>query len=374
MENKQMESYSPLFALGLLSAALGAILWLAFQVRVISYFPRQAHGNIMFFGFLWAYVAGFLMTAVPKMTKTNGANVIELFLALFLVILQWALNIRNAVNWSTDLYLVQIIFLVVFVGRRFLVRRQIPFEGFVFMPFAFICAFAGFISIKWGTPYLDMATFYLLAGQGFILNLICGLGTRLIPVLTRVPAAVNPDVEGQKSKILKYFILALVLNVSFLLEFLRETPAAYILRTLFVIYIAVFYFKIFKNPTVRSYVGWGIRAAVVFLIAGYAGLVFKPELYLPLMHLVYIGGFTLVTLMVSTRVTLAHGPQDLTPELNSKALIVTLLAFLISSIARFYSGTNLGGTLLAISVYCFLIALVSWATRFYKELLLIKNS
>ena len=368
MEDKKIEPYSLFFCMGLLSALFGSLLWFAFQTRFISFFPRQAHGNIMFFGFLWSYVAGFLMTAIPKMTRTASTNYAEIFIGLLLVVLQWVLNVRNELVFSVYAYMAQILFLVIFIGRRFLDKKQIPFEGFVFMPFAFISAFLGlWFFVR--SQNQDYQLFYLFSGQAFILNLICGLGTRLIPVITRVPAAINPDIAGQKSKYLEYLVLAVALNTGFWLEMLVNASLGNAIKALVMGFIAIKYFKLFKIPTTRSFVGWGIRLAVILMITGFIGLGIMSDFSLAMLHLVYIGGFTLVTLMISTRVTLAHGPQDMTPELDSKAILVTVVFFALASFARVLAGQSLDAAVLSFSILFFILAIASWSMRFIKDLL-----
>lgn len=372
MENsaveKKVEPYSLFFSLGLFSAFLGSFLWFAFQHHWISFFPRQAHGNLMFFGFLWAYVAGFLMTAIPKMTRTSSANYLEIFLGMLFVFLQWAFNFRNGIQMSFHLYGLQMLFLLVFIGRRFLDKKQVPFEGFVFIPFAFFSAFLG-IGYWLFTGTQDNTFFYLYAGQAFILNLICGLGSRLIPVITRVPAAVNPDVAGEQRKFKEYFFLALLLNLGFWLESGVNFSLGNLLKTLVIGFMAVRYFRVFKMPATRSFLGWGIRLAVFMLVLGYGMSSFQVESSLALLHLVYIGGFSLVTIMISTRVTLAHGPQDTSPELDSKALVATFVFFALAGLARVLAGQNLTGLALSFSIAFFVLALGAWTYRFLKDLL-----
>lgn len=368
MENKKLEPYSIFFSMGLLSALFGVLLWLGFQTRFISFFPRQAHGNLMFFSFIWSYVAGFLMTAIPKMTRTESPKTVELFFAIFMVILQWVLNLRNETLLSIYLYLIQILFLLFFILRRIRHRQQIPFEGFVFIPFAFLSAFVGawfFIS----SQNQNYQLFYFFSGQAFILNLICGLGSRLIPVITRVPAAIPPDVNTVKTKYLEFFIMAVLLNSSFYIEFLVNPQIGNFLKALVLIFIAIKNFKLLLPPATRSFLGWGIRSSILLMILGYVGLGLTSEISLPLLHLVYIGGFALITLMISTRVTLAHGPQNTAPELDSKAIVMTFLFFGLAALFRVFAGTSLTSLFLSLSIFLFIAALLTWSIRFLKELL-----
>lgn len=368
MEDKKLEPYSLFFSVGLVSAFLGISLWFFYQHQLVNFYPRQAHGNMMFFGFLWAYIAGFLMTAVPKMTRTDFANYGEIFTALLLVVSQWVLNLRNQFQLSFYLYGLQILFIAYFFLRRFMVRRQLPFEGFLFFPFAIVMAFLGFVRFVLH-PDIGFTELYLFSAQSFVLNLICGLGTRLIPAITRVPAAVSPDFLTAKPKYLEFSSVAVLLNLGFLVEAFFNTQIGNIIKLICVAYIAIKYFKVLKVPAARSYVGYGIRISILFLIFGFLGLGLNFGNPLAVMHLVYIGGFTLLTLMISTRVTLAHGPQDTSPELSSKSVIATFVFFSLAAIFRFLAGQDITSQMLSFSLLFFILALGVWIYRFFKNLI-----
>ncbi|HPI41474.1 MAG TPA: NnrS family protein, partial [Pseudobdellovibrionaceae bacterium] len=192
-------------------------MWFFFKMRWISFFPGPAHGHLMFSAFLWPFIAGFLMTAIPRMTNSAETHFFELFLSLLFVFLQWVLNLRNLISYSEGLYFFQILFLGIFVLRRILPTRSMPFEGFVFIPFAFFITI--FILLS---PYFlldfDSTNVMRLSGEAFVLNLIIGLGSRLVPILSRVPSTPNPSPRLSSTKLKWLVVTALLLNVSFLLE------------------------------------------------------------------------------------------------------------------------------------------------------------
>ena len=130
---ERIEPYILLFPTGCLLGFLGLVFWIFFQLGWIQFYPRALHGNLMFFGFLWSFVAGFLMTAVPKMTSTSAAHIGEISFAVALVFIQMVLNVRNLTDISVFVFLMQNAFLLFFVVRRFLVNRKVPFFGFIFL-------------------------------------------------------------------------------------------------------------------------------------------------------------------------------------------------------------------------------------------------
>lgn len=365
MENKPRDPYSYLFPLGILSATLAVLLWVGFDLKWIHFFPKQAHANLMFFSFFWSFIAGFLMTAIPKMTQTFAAQKAELAITVGFVILQWLVNLNNQIYFSVLLFFIQSLVLLTFVIRRFLKKKQLPFEGFIFLPAAFVSAIIGLICffIKGEEAY---SLLYLFSGQAFVLNLICGLGSRLIPVLTRIPMSLSPDQKGSVSKMKEMIILMLTLNTTFLIEAFYTEKLGYALRFIVFSIILIRYFKIFHKPSIRSFVGIGLRLSLYVMVFSYLALAVMNGAVLPILHFVFIGGFTLVTLMVATRVTIAHGGESLDLELKSKTLILTSVTLLISAFSRFQNGSQFSGFWMNLAVLFFLIGLYTWFIRFFK--------
>ncbi len=228
-QDEVIAPYRILFPLGVLAGSLGLLLWILFQIRGINFYPRLAHANLMYFGSLWSFVAGFLMTAVPKMTGVKPANIAEIGSAAFLVFLQMAFSLRNSFEIPAAIFLLQTLFLLVFLFRRFIIKRKVPFEGFIFIPFAFAQVFLGLALHAAGKSEL----FYLFVGEAFMLNLIFGLGSRLIPVLSRIPNALAPDVHGNSKSFLSTLAWAFFLNLGFCMQ-LYDPKIGLILKLLFI--------------------------------------------------------------------------------------------------------------------------------------------
>lgn len=364
----QKEPYFYLFNLGIAAASLGVLLWLGFYAGLIITYPIQAHGNIMFFSFLFSFIVGFLMTAIPRMTQSTAASNYEITAALSLGFAHLIINFNNGSaslpTYSVYIYALQLIFIVFFILKRFLKTKKIPFAGFVFLPFALSLAFFGVIwTLFFSTE--NFKYFYIFCGEAFILNLICGIGALLIPVICRTPAALNPDQGGEKPKYLEFFIYGLFLNASFLLEFFNYNQSAYGLRVLFLIIYAILKFKILLKPTQRTALGFGLRASILSLILGYTLVALSYTL--AGMHVIYISGFTLLTLMVASRVAISHSQRSLNLEINSKPILFTIALIFIAAILR-YSIT--GGELtavLATAAVAFLIAIWNWKLFILKR-------
>lgn len=355
----QKEPYYYLFNFGIASASVGLLLWLAFFSGLLQSYPIRAHGSMMFFAFLFSFVMGFLMTAVPRMTQSDAASRNEILTALALCLLHWVFGLAFMPLYSVAVVGLQLIFLLNFILQRIWKTKKIPFVGFIFLPFAFALAFLGVIH----TLYFAEAgfkTFYILCGEAFILNLICGIGARLIPVIRRLPDAVNPDVKTEKARYSEYAIYALLLNSTYILEFFEYNQLAYGARAVFILIFAVYKFKIFHKPTQYTSVALGLQASIVGLFAGYFLLSLNVVAYLPAIHLVYIAGFTLLTIMIASRVSLAHGGKGTSFEINSTPIMITTSLLLLAAILRTFLTGSPQILVFSFAILGFLTALWTW--------------
>ena len=354
------DPYFYLFPLGLISASIGILIWIAYQLGLLNIYPREAHAALMFFSFLGAFISGFLMTAIPKMTKTDPASTTEILGAGIFMPAAWVMAYVNHIRLMILIYLLQLLYLLFFISRRFLVKKQIPFEGFVFMPFAFLLAFFG-LGHYFLAAVNDLTLVYTLAGEAFVLNLICGLGSRLNPVLSRLPNALNPDMQGDKSRLLKFFTAALLLNTSFILQFTGYALLAFLCRAVVITVIAIYFFRIFHKPIVFTCVGWSLKLATGVMIFGYLIAAYNYHNPLASLHLVYIGGISLLTLMVATRVSLAHGGKSLDSELSAMPLLFVALFFMTAAFFRILAGIETQSWKMNIAEFSFLASIAIWA-------------
>lgn len=366
-QGRTPEPYRILFLLGVFASFIGIGLWLMSAKGLISFFPRQAHANIMYFCFLWSFIAGFLMTAVPKMTGTSPAGIQEISVSVFLVILQMVINLENYFFESVIVFTLQTLFLILFVVRRFLVNKQIPFDGFLFIPFSFLQVFLA-IGLFFRKAGVSTDIFYLFAGEAFILNLIVGLGSRLIPVLSRVPNTFAPDVRLPQSRWVKTLVLAILLNLGFWIQSLGFLSFGLGIRLLVLSYVAIVNFKILSPVTTKSFVALGLRCGVLSMLLSYVLGILASNHLMSVQHLLYIGGFVLITFMVGTRVMLAHGGEGLNYETDSKRIGMVALFFAFASWFRVFAGNEVFGDVLKVAIGLFMTAACLWAHKFLSIL------
>ena len=359
------EPYKLLFLIGALCSAIGIGQWIFFYLGLTSEYPINTHAQLMVLGFLFSFVSGFLMTAVPRMTGTHSATkfekaTINITLLIFLI-----LNLFGMHEISLVVSAVLFIFLIAYFIRRKLKMksRSLP-SGFLFIPLGLVSGLSGSLLLclsNQGMPNL-VGLGKLLLYEGFILNLIIGLGSRLIPVLTRKTVALSPaEIDELTNRL--FFIEALVFNLSFFIEEFLNVRFGILIRFVVMGFVIYKNFRLFKPMVERSKLGVGISiASLTFPLCYFLILIF-PLYRAHIIHLLYISGFATLTFLVSVRVSLAHGGASLDLERTSNSIFVLVGAFLLASVIRVL-GPILGGNYI-IGLYAgagslFLLGLLSW--------------
>src|SRR5215467_7577450 len=65
------EPYRVFFPLGILFGLAGVAIWPIYSFGLTATYSGRAHALVQIYGFLYAFIAGFLLTAVPRFTGTS---------------------------------------------------------------------------------------------------------------------------------------------------------------------------------------------------------------------------------------------------------------------------------------------------------------
>lgn len=364
--NKALEEpYRVLFSLGLLLAILSVGVWLLFYMQKLSFYPKNFHSIGLFFGFFWCFVAGFFMTALPRMTGTVHANFLELGLACFLPVQLLALLALDlSLNFVMLNLAAQQMFLLVFLIRRFLLFRRLPFDGFFYIPAAFLFSLLGIGLALVDSSFL-LNYFYSFSGEAFLLFLILGLGSRLIPLLSRVEGSLAPF-ELSSVRFLKPSIYIVLLGVSFIGEHSEYRLIFLGLRFVLLLVFSVFEWKVFAKKSQASIVGLGLFIGTFMLCLWPLVMIFSENVLLG-RHILYLGGFTLITFMISSRVIWSHSGQGIEKELGSRYLSLGLLLIVGATITRVLGLMGVDFRFVYLAIALFLVLCVFWLWELVKS-------
>lgn len=336
----EVDAYRYFFPAGVLLGLWGVILWILFPWNLVGY-PGLRHPEIMMGGFFLCFVCGFLMTAAPKFTDSFGPQIWEHRLGGILILALFASLTATARTYFFVASLGLFLFLAVYLLRRFAKRRQNPPDPFIFVGAGLFSGIAGnsiLLVAEFAT--FDDRLFQLGRGlflQAYILCLVLGVGSRLIPALTgRAPL----PTEGayRRGTLLGYTGLAVLFVLSYILESYVSSWVGNLLRALVISVILLHYWGLYKYPSRRAYQSFWLWISGWSILLAQWALVFLPDYRVHLLHVLYVSGLATMTLMIAVRVGLSHGKHDLALEKSSKALWLGAFLIVVAGLTRLSAG------------------------------------
>lgn len=311
------EPYRVFFPIAIIALLYGVLLWIP-QIWTSDNYPVLVHRYLMLNGFVALLIAGFLMTAVPRFSKTFEAEKIEI-ITFFLVTfagLIFAYREQEALVFA--LSSVQALVILIFMFRRISKRKENPPYSFIFIFVGlFLWLVSGLGSLVYGTD-----AFKQLHYEGSIVAIILGVGSRLIPgILGHVEIVRAQRVRYEtpdpilKTVPLHFFLsIALFVGSYFLLDFYGS-----IIRAVVVGAIGLGYWRLYTLPRERTALTWNIWFSGYLIVFSFILKAIWEEGTIHASHGLFISGIVLIGLLIATRVVQSHGPNDKTLE-NWKGL------------------------------------------------------
>jgi uncharacterized protein involved in response to NO len=326
-------------------------------------------------GFMGAFIIGFLATAAPRLTGTRHFSPIELLTVLALYTGAVAMHIAEHYFGGDLIFLVLLVTLAALIGRRLYRRTDLPPPSFALVAFGFFNAILGSVLLLLGGAghgLIRCATLgSLLLYQGFVLYLVLGIGGFLIPRFLTLPAKPELPDSGEFSpprirRALFSVAIGMALFAGFVVEVIAEAPrlAAAIRFTAAVVFLGS-EIPLHLSAARRVTLSQCFRAAILLLVLGLFFPVLWPWQRVAGIHLIFIGGFTLIAFTVATRVVLGHsGHGDLflepLPFLRAAAGLLIAAAGL-RVLGDFFLPVR--GTLLNSASSLWMVAATIWSWR-----------
>jgi uncharacterized protein involved in response to NO len=360
------EPYRLLFPLGALLAWAGVLHWLAFAVGLTLEYRSIFHSLVQIEGFLACFASGFLMTFIPRRTRSPAASDIEVALAALLPICTAIFAWLEMWAVSQMFWLALLIMLAQFALRRF--RRapgSVP-PSFVWVPGSLFFGLCGAVLAAVGAARGDDWMWLHDVGRGLVLQgvftgLVLGTGTFLLPAITRGEAPRDSTPRDARDRALHLTLIAAFFG-SFWLEQLVSVQAGFTLRAVTVL-LALLPAKPWIPPALPGLhrrIAW---LAQWMLPAGYAFVAAEPDLRRIGLHIVFIGCFAALVLAVSIHVTWSHSGRAArlheTPR-SLKVMAALLAAALIARLLVDLDPTRLM-MWIGVAAACFLSATIAWA-------------
>jgi uncharacterized protein involved in response to NO len=331
------EPYRIFFPLGILFGLAGAAIWPLYSFGVTSTYSGRSHAFVQIFGFLYAFIAGFLLTAVPRFTGTEPpSRVTQYVLAGFLLLAVAASELR-AFAIGTASFVAAHLIVLVLVARRFARRKQNPPPTFVLIGLAMLAgALGAFLTaaVAWELipAEWDLLGKRLLT-EGMVMLLVLGVGGFLGPRLLGYAALPKPGAPVQGDPRIPA-IAGITIFMSILIEYGFDVGAMAYLRAAVVSSVMIGSLHLWRQPATKTTLSWTIWIAHWIIALGVWVVAAAPKYRADFLHLVFVGGFSLLILAIGTRVTLSHGGYDLSAEKRSWPLRIGLTLALVATLAR----------------------------------------
>lgn len=324
-KNSITEPYRLFFPLGTFYLLWGVLIWLP-QIFFANSYPVLAHRYLMLNGFSASFIAGFLMTAVPKFSQTKSAECHEVLSFLLLTIVGLAYSYLDAEKYVFIISSLQAALILVFLLTRISNRKVNPPYSFVFIFVGLLLWIASGIMSAFG----DAEVYKILHYEGSITAIILGVGSRLIPGIlghVEIVQTQRNKYENSKPFFLTVPVHFFAMMITFIGSYFIHEPSGTYLRTIIITSIAIFYWKILTFPKIKSSLTWCIWSSCWLIVLSFILKSLWATGFIHASHAFFINGILLLTLLIATRVLQSHGPKDSMLE-NSKSLyVVTFLIF-----------------------------------------------
>jgi uncharacterized protein involved in response to NO len=338
------DPYRIFFPLGIALGAAGVSIWPLYYYGVTEGYSGRAHAFVQTDGFLYAFIVGFLLTAIPRFTGTEPPLLITQYvLAAVVAISSAAFELQFFAIGQTGFLIAQVA-LIALAVRRFMHRQEDPPETFALVGLGLICGLLGAVinaGMAWNViaPARDLLGKRLLT-EGMVLSLVLGIGGFLGPRLlgfAQLPqfTKIGAQLPGQSARrALIYKISGLAILLSLIAEYGFGMNMMAFVRAAVVSLVILYTVQPWRLPAVRTTLAWCVWLAHWFVILAVWLVAAQPRYRIDFLHVLFIGGFTLLILAIGTRVTLSHGGHGLGQEQRSWPLRIGLATGLIAMLAR----------------------------------------
>ncbi len=327
------------FPVAILCLLYASGIWIRFGVFNQGDFPVEAHANLFLGGFLFLTIMGFLLTAIPRFTQTDFLSKGELGMGVIVLLAVVSTYLFEATPWFWLSIFIGWLILLTFAARRFFKRAQNPPFTFVFVGLGVALGLLGSLFSFLANIHYD--TFAHLENWGklffydaMVMAFIIGIGGRLIPGILGFVEIVKEQREVYEKPVpfLKVIpidikICLVVFILSLIFEGIGLDRIGYVLRALVITFFSFRYWRLHERVETGKWHGRILKLSCWMLLLPSWLLCFFVADAIHVKHLIYIGSYCLMTLMVASRVVMAHGSEGL--EIEFRKLPYLLIGFLV---------------------------------------------
>jgi uncharacterized protein involved in response to NO len=332
------------FPLATLIGISGVSLWPLFFSGLHTSYPGPMHSRLMVEGFLGGFVIGFLGTAMPRLLGALPLRRWELWSLLLLYLFAAGLHLGGQSRAGDMAFIALMLCFIARMVARVHRRAELPPPGFVLVAFGLLSGVLG--PALWLCGLQDWVSTNLmlfgsmLLNQAFVLFLLLGIGTFLLPRFLRL-RDVRPMAEertaspGWRLRAAFSCVTGLVLLSSYWLE--AGNPISQVavwLRGIGAVAYLITMVPFHRQPGLPRTASFSAQLSLLALVAGLVFPLFWPGQRIAGMHVVFLGGYSLITFTVATRVVLGHSGNEALFETRLPSLQIATLLLLSGAALR----------------------------------------
>lgn len=362
---KVQAPYQVFFPVGVFCSLLAVLIWLVPGQQLLNVPLMFIHSRIMLGGFLWSFIIGFLMTALPKMTGSKPARLWEMVAALTLIFAQVFSAFYGDGRWFYGFNMTMVALMIIFAAQRLISRTKSLPVILSHVIIALLLALSGGASLFAGNSIMGIHLYHV----GAVLLLVLGIGTRFFSFLSGLPS----EFENSHRKGLYLLFHSLGVSVAILLVLAGNGNASAYLGLALVMLCYLFLIWKIQRPAMRpSPLKHAVRVVALLMPVCFFLCWMQPAQIITWFHLLFIGCFSILVYAVATRVTLAHGAHNMNLEIESRALWAFLVLLLLTVATRVaYGLTNgpLKSALIHLTVFFWMLGVAVWCLTFFMRML-----
>lgn len=376
-----LEPYRVLFPLGALLAAAGVVPWLV-AAFAPGPWPGLLHAGLMIQGFELCFVTGFLLTAMPAFTHGEKCRAWELAAVTAGVVAFGALQAAGLAAAAGAAFALTLGFTLVALARRVRLGGAAPPEEFLLVGLGVILGIAGgaLQALAAAGVLAEPAPRFglRLVARGMMPALVLGLGGLLVPTFSMMkdPLAIAGIARAGQRGPRRAFVLAIgaLLVGALALEAGGRPQAGAWTRAAAGLASTMLAWKLWRAPGRKVTLSWALWAAGWCVALGLLAAAAWPAYEVTSWHVVFVGGYGLLTLAIATRVVVSHGGHELHEEgrvLGAAAVAAVGLALALRIAGDGASAAALRLDALAALAWAF--AWGSWLARAWPRVLRTKR-
>jgi uncharacterized protein involved in response to NO len=361
--------YRLFFPVAILFGVLGVGYWIGWYSNAFRSLGSTFHHAGMIKGFMSWIIVGFLFTALPRFLGAESVLLGEVVGIMGLGVLSVLFASRNQLVAENIFFAIYLISVVVVLSRKWPRRTKTPPATFSLIAWGMLSGIVGALLTGVAFHQQDFGLMYA-AGRGmlhlgFPLQIVLGVSGFLTPFLmgyTLDPQTPESPINWRQNKWFIKVIPILVasfITVSFCLD---GTPGLY-LRAFAVSAFLIAFARINRFPKTRvTYTLLFYFSCWMIVLGTWVSALFPRDPWMG-MHLIFIGGFSVMIFSFGTLVLMSHAGKAIQLKESlwglrlSGSFLFVALAFRVcaSVFVEFY------GTLILLASLSWILAAVMWA-------------